>query len=125
MMDGEGDFFPEIQPECSRALLSIKAPELLALVQLCELLACFFSDNGKRAGRSAVVDAARLFGGQFSNNARRIIGAAARVRSDIWLPASLTRADAVRTARQLLAKRLLPAWTKAGELLARIARGEE
>lgn len=125
-MKAQGDLFPlDIPPECERALCSIKAPELFALVQLCAELTKFFYPDGKRAGRATVVDAVRLFGGQFSNTARRIIGAAARIRSDVWIPDALAQKESVRLARRLLAKRLHPAWLKAGEFLRQVAADGE
>ncbi len=122
-MDRDDDLFPEIQPECWRALASVKAPELLALVQLCAELARFFCNGGK-VGPGAVVDAARLFGGAFNNNARRLIGAAARIRTDIPLPEALTMGQDVRLARIRIANQLVPGLTKALEFIERVGRGQ-
>lgn len=123
-MNSETDYLPGMKEESLRALDSVRAPEQIAYVRLCSKLAECFHGNGK-LGKSWVVDAMRFFGGRFSNNARRLIGAAAEIRSDFEVPADPDRELAEKVALVRIAKRLLPAWEKAGVILAKIAKGLE
>lgn len=116
------DMFPEFSTEGVRALRSPKCPKQIAMVKICALLAKIFRRPDDPAGGSAVVDAIRLFGGAFSNSARKMIAVAAGVHTRNRLPDDLLPlASAVDGETLSIVRRLRPLFVEAIRLLDRMA----
>ncbi len=128
-MSGDPDLFGFVSRTAlagARTLQAAGAPELLAGVQIAAALSHILRAGKPSNGAAAVVDASRLIGIGFDNNARRHVAAAADLRTDVALPPGLSPNNAaVRTARRLLARRLLPLWDTAREYLRKLAEGLE
>lgn len=106
------------------ALGAPDAPAGIALIQLADGLARIFRPEGTGAGDASTVDAARMLGLEFSNTARQHLAAAAGLRADVPLPASLRPdPEAVATERRRLADALRSKLPLCDAYLRAVAKG--
>lgn len=116
------EMFPEFSAAATRAVTSEKFPEQEAIALICERLGRIFREHRDSPGRSASVDAIRVFGGSFGNCARSTISAAAGIagtRPSRLIPPSNAAAVSAELRRQ--AARILARWNEAGSIMQQIA----
>jgi len=92
----QAGLFPEMLPQDSgvRAPLSPLCARQIALIRIAEIMAEELRADGKPIGDAALVDATRLLGGEFCNNARKAYGLAAELYPQCSLPANLQQDEA-------------------------------